>query len=443
VAAERHARSARLFLWPFALSLALRLGLLVALPVSPAWDGAIYARAADDIAAGRGFTRAALSRSEPFEPTAFYPVGWPATLAPLRWLGLGHGGDVVLQCLLGALIVPITALLARRAGGLRVAWIAAWLAALWPAGVLLSLTWLAEPLFTVLVGLAALCLAWSSSRHRVLAVASASLWLGLATYVRPTALPILVCMLLGVAWIDRARVSFRRQALTLAIGAGITAAVLAPWALRNADALGAPVPTSTNGGFNLLMGSYGEGRYEAMADGVDCPPGLGELEADRCRMDRAWERIRDRPGDAAARSLLRLTHTFGHESAAAEVWASSLELPEADRESARLWSLGVCRSFWLLLATLGIAGAAWTLARTRFDAVGVALLAPLAGTTLLHALVIGGDRYHAQTVPMIASFAAIALAVVWRRRQRPAIPLSPRCTDTPSQILTPLTEKRP
>jgi hypothetical protein len=416
VVPRRRTSIAKLVLAPFALSLALRTVLLVALPVSPAWDGAIYARAADDIAAGRGFTRAALSRSEPFEPTAFYPVGLPATLAPLRWLGLGPYGDLFLQCLFGALSVPLTGLLAWRAGGRVAAQAASWIAAIWPAGILLSLTWLAEPLFTVLVGLAAACIAWSRPRHRVVAVAGASVLLGLASYVRPTALPILACVLLGVAWIDRRRFSLRRRALTVALGLGIATAVLAPWTLRNMRELGAPVLTSTNGGFNLLMGSYGEGRYEPMADGVDCPIGLGEIEADRCRMDRAWQRIRDRPSDAVARSLLRVTHTFGHESAAAEVWASSLDVPEAERTSLRLWALGLCRMFWLVLAALGLGGAALYLVRVRIDAVAVALFAPLAGTTLLHALVIGGDRYHAQAIPMIATFAAIAIVGFTRLR---------------------------
>lgn len=196
--------------------------------------------------------------------------------------------------------------------------------------------------------------------------------------------------------------------------AGLVAGVmLAPWAIRKQHALGAPIATSTNGGFNLLMGSYREGRYAPMEEGIDCPEGLGEFEADRCRLARASARIAARPGDAIARSLLRLEHTFGHESAAAEVWATSIEAREPTQASARLWALGIARPTWHLLVLGGIAGAVVLALRRRRSAgpcgvALVALVAPIAGTALLHAVVIGGDRYHAQCVPMIAALAGVA-----------------------------------
>ncbi len=151
--------------------------------------------------------------------------------------------------------------------------------------------------------------------------------------------------------------------------AGLVAGVmLAPWAIRKQHALGAPIATSTNGGFNLLMGSYREGRYAPMEEGIDCPEGLGEFEADRCRLARASARIAARPGDAIARSLLRLEHTFGHESAAAEVWATSIEAREPTQASARLWALGIARPTWHLLVLGGIAGAVVLALRRRRSA---------------------------------------------------------------------------
>jgi hypothetical protein len=395
---------------PFLFAILVRVVLLVSFEVAPTWDGAIYARAADDIARGSGLTRHALSPTQPLVPTAFYPVGLPAALAPLRWLGLERRGDVFAQCVFGALLVPISGLLARRALGRRAGVLAAWLVALWPGGVLLSLSWLTEPLFSVLVGLASVVLAWSRRRTRLRALGATSLLLALAAYVRPTALPILGLVLVGVVWIDRHSMTPRACAGPFAVGLAVATLVLAPWSVRNAVTIGSPVPIATNGGFNLLLGSYGEGRYQPLSAAMDCPGELGEVAKDRCRFARAWTRIAARPGDALARSLLRLTHTFGHESAAPEVWAASIDADADMRESARLWALGVCRLYWLALLSVALAGGALFAAFRRADVVTVALGAPVLGTLLMHTAIIGGDRYHAQTIPMLATYAALAIA---------------------------------
>jgi hypothetical protein len=404
------------FLAPVAAALAIRLALAAALPAEPSWDGVVYARAADRIAEGEGFTRHAIDPAEPAEPTAFYPVGWPAILAPLRWLGAGRALDPFLQSLAGAALVPLAGLLGRRGAGARGGRIAAWIAALWPGGILLSLSWLSEPTFGLLVGIASVAVAYARRARRIRALGWAAAALALAAHLRPSALPILALLAIGVAVAHP-----RSWGTTLRLGAAaaaIAALVLAPWSLRNTYALGGPAIVSTNGGANLLLGTIDHGGYGEIPEAIDCHE-TTELEQDRCRTRVALERLAAAPLDNVARALVKTAHTFGHESAPAQSWAASLSTRDpAVRESARLWSLGVSRIAWLAFLTAAIAGAA-ILARRRWTVLHAALLAPLLGIALLHALALSGDRYHAPAAASMAALAAIAI-VAWRPGEKRA-----------------------
>jgi hypothetical protein len=401
---------------PIAAALLVRVVLWISFPIVPSWDGVIYERAADSIAEGDGLTLRALDPDGRQLPTAFYPIGFPAWLAALRSLGAGDRLDLAAQVLAGVLLVPVASLLGRRAAGARGGRIAAWIAALWPGGILLSLSWMSEPLFTLLIGGASLVVAYSRRSQRARALAIAAIVLGLAAHVRPTALPILAVLAVGVGWSSHTgmRGRARAAAMSLARGLAIAAVVLTPWTVRNVHALGGPAVISTNGGSNLLLGTLGEGYHGDVPTHLRCA-GLPEIESDRCRAQRAIERIAAAPGDQIARALLKIAHTFGHESGPAEGWARAIDSDD-QREPARLWALGISRLAWLGLFGATFAGAALLL-RRRWSALHAALFAPIVGIALLHALTIGGDRYHA---PAAASFAALAaLAIVrWTRADR-------------------------
>lgn len=408
---------ARVLLPPTTLALVVRLVLWVSLPPSPAWDGVPFERAAEDIAAGRGFTRAMFSRDQPPIATAFYPVGLPAALAVIRTTGAGRQGDLLFQCVVGVLTVPVGYALGRRLGGRRTGALTAWLAALWPGGVLLSLSWMTEPLFSLLVATSSAIIAWSSFRTRTRSLALAVGVLSLATYVRPSGLVVAAALVLATLWIDRRQPApFRRAGIHVALSLVVASSILAPWALRNAAAIGTPIPVSTNGGFNLLLGTTGDGRFGEMPADIDCPAALGEVAKDRCRADRALARISDRPLHALARGALKLVHTFGHESSPSEIWASSLELDDEDRASARLFALAVSQPFWLSLLVASGAGGVLVWRRRPMGAPGAAILAPLAGTALVHAVYLGGDRYHAPTVLLLCALAAFAIVELRRTR---------------------------
>jgi 4-amino-4-deoxy-L-arabinose transferase-like glycosyltransferase len=405
-------------LWlPLGVALALRLALLL-VPASPSWDGVIYVRAAQQLAAGAGYTLRILNEANSATPTAFYPVGFPAVLAGLRLLGGGLLADRFMQVFASSALVPLAYLFARRADSRRAGAAAAWASALWPAGILLSSTWLAEPVFALGVGLALLPLAYARRRQRFAALLIAALGLGVLAYLRSSSLPMatLLGLGLGFSWLQQ-RPLWRRLLGAAVLGALLTAVAcipLAPWAYRNARRLGAPVLVSTNGGVNLLLGTRGDGGFSSIAPDEPCKTSpLREVERDRCYQRRAIDVIASDPLTWAARGLLKLVHTYGHESAPAQCFGEGLQLPAATATSVRLWALGLSRLGGLLLLVAAGAGAS-IVARRAAPTAQAVLFAPILALAALHAVYLGGDRYHAAVAPMLLALAGVGLAR-WRR----------------------------
>lgn len=395
---------------PFFLALLVRLVLALNAPVVPDWDGYIYRDAGVEIAAGQGYTRHALDARNPRVPSAFYPVGMPAVIALVRLLGGAERSDLVLQSLAGALLVPVAYFLARRAAHRRAGRIAAYLAAFYPGSILLSATWLAEPLVALGVGLAMLPLAWARRRRRVRALVVAGLVLGLTTYLRATSLIIAVFVAAALALTSHgAKARLRSLVLYGAVLVGSAVLPLVPWAVRNAYALGSPVLVSTNGGTNLLIGALNEGGFERLPPELYCTELLlHEVRRDRCLNAHAMRLIRRAPIDWLARGALKVVHTFAYESAPAQIFGSSLrEVSEATRERVALRALALTRLGWAFLLLLAVPGAqrVWR----RRGAMPATLLAPIVGLAVLHFVYIGGDRYHSAVAPMFVVLAAIGV----------------------------------
>lgn len=398
---------------PFAIALFVRLALALTLPVEPDWDGVIYRDAGEEIARGEGYTRHALDARNPRVPTAFYPVGYPAVIALTRLLGGQERADLVVQSIASALIVPVAYLLARRVRGRRAGRVAAYLAALLPGSVFLSVTWLAEPLVALGVGVAMLPIAYARRRQRLRALAIAGVVLGLTTYLRATSLVIAVLVGVGLGFAAPRAVGLRARLVRAGIAGAIATtcaiAPLVPWAVRNAYALGAPVLVSTNGATNLLIGTLNEGGFERLPPELYCGELLlREVARDACLQRHALRRIRAAPLDWLARGALKVVHTFAYESAPAQVLASSLRrVSEARRERVALHTLALTRLGWATLLLCAVPGAkrAWR----RRGVAPVILLAPIVALAVLHFVYIGGDRYHAAVTPMFIVLAAIGV----------------------------------
>lgn len=79
-------------------------------------DRPFYVESASSIARGVGFTRGSMDPERATLPTAFYPVGFPATLAALRLVGSTGALDLLAQSIAEALAVIGAGMLGRRAG---------------------------------------------------------------------------------------------------------------------------------------------------------------------------------------------------------------------------------------------------------------------------------------------------------------------------------------
>lgn len=385
----------------FVIALGLRAVTALGLPVVPTWDGEIYERAASDLARGAGFTRSALQPSSPPRPTAFYPVGWPATLSVWRAAGAPRALDPLLQAVLGALAVPLTALVAGRLAGRRSALVAAWAVALWPGGILAAASWMHEPIFTVLL-LAALVPLVRSTRPSAWVLSA--LCFGLAAYVRPTVLATVPLAMAAAAWPR----GVRWRVGAAVVGVTIALAVVAPWVARNHAAMGGAV-LGTNLGSNLLIGTVSN-YYVQPGPEAHCPHVRGEVASDRCRRDRALERIASDPLSWLARAPVKLFHTMGYEASSAIQLGESLGLRDAGRDP-RVWALvAVCSAHWLLLIGCAVRSFRKTRERARWI-----VLTPFVALATVHVIFFGGDRYHAPLVPLLAALASPALGELARR----------------------------
>src|SRR4051794_20908354 len=260
-------------------ALVLRLGLAIAAPLpSVVGDPAMYDEIALSVATGHGFARLPRHAGGPGRPTAVHPPAWPGLLAgadvitgqarpadPVR-PAAGHAVHAagataarwrlgrVLQALLGVAAVVLLGVVARALWGDGVGLVAAGLGALYPAGAVLGLTLLGEPLFIVLMlGALAAVLRHRAPPHRRRWVVLAGALIGLATLTRNNGLVLLLPLGAGV-WIARPRTSWRAIMAPLALVAAALA-VVAPWTVRNAVVMHAFVPVSSNIG-KTLAGAY-------------------------------------------------------------------------------------------------------------------------------------------------------------------------------------------
>ncbi|MEJ7583525.1 MAG: glycosyltransferase family 39 protein [Acidimicrobiales bacterium] len=258
-----------------------------------------------ELAAGRGYVNILNG-----EPTAYYPVGYPAILAVLFWI-VQHTPipdnlvltGTLLNAALGTLSIGLVFVIARRILGIGAALVAAGIVAVFPSLVIYVATLQLETVFIFLVLAAVAVLVthdWSTgppSRGRLVAF---GLVLGLSVLVRPFSLPIL--FVLGVALLI-ARCGWRRAAAAVGLATIATVAVVAPWTIRNWVVMDAFVPFSTNTGDGLCIdrsldatGTFRWSVHEGCASGIGVPAEEYEVHQNRENTRLGLEFIRDHPG---------------------------------------------------------------------------------------------------------------------------------------------------
>lgn len=225
-------------------------------------DPAFYIGYGQSIADGMGYQLPAVGDIGA-GPTAYYPIGYPAVLGAVFALvthtpipdnlTLSAG---FFQLFLGVASVAMVYEVGRRLFGLRVGLLAGLWVALFPNLIFHTATFLTETLFIFLVEAALLVLVaedWRARPPSLSRLAAFGLLLGLSALVRPISL--LLLPIVPVVWLV-AKFGWQRALLDTGAILVVTAAVIAPWTIRNAVQLDAVVIISTNLGDNLCMGHF-------------------------------------------------------------------------------------------------------------------------------------------------------------------------------------------
>lgn len=455
-----------------------RLYVSLTLPREPVWDGHYYELGARRIAEGLGYSDGTMG----FQPWSHWPVGYSGFLAGVYELfGTGPRVATVAGAVVSALIVLAVHRLARHwlsAGRARVA---AVLCALHPGLIAYSALVMSEPLAALLLLVAGLFAIRDRKRHFFHGTLAAGVVLGLGTLVRPTFIfhaPALALLHLDLRHL---RKSLGRAALAGGIGTLVALAIVTPWTLRNCQVLDGCAFVSTNGGWNLAIGTLprATGRFEPLlpSDGCQVPEPVAQ---DACFRDMAIASIRSDPVRWLALVPKKLGHAFNHESYPIEYlreadpdrweepkrFAGRVILSAIHRILLTAAAFGVValagfrrrgipQLFALALVT-GLAALAWHRVDGAFWPLALAIVVigvlPLPGAPakgpvwrwiayslgsvlVTHAIFFGEDRYHIVVTPMLCILAAAAL-------RRPDVTLPPSTSDIENRSVLPPASKR-
>lgn len=396
-----------------ALALAVRVVWALLVPVAPESDGLAYDSFARTMAQHGIF---GWTKDEPF---AFWPPGTSMVYAALYLLfGFDYTSIVVFNLALGVALVVCTVRVATRFYGSRVGLWSGAVIALWPTMIMLTTLLVSELLFLVLT-LAALDLWTQPSRRFAWRALMAGVLLGAATLVRPIAM-LLPLVFAGALWLQAGldRREFAAQALRAVVASVAMACVIAPWTWRNYQLYGAFIPVSTNGGVTLWMGNAPE------SDGymIDLPPDVRHLNDYQTNLvlgARAREYIAADPLGFVLRSAKKLVYLYNNESIAAH-WNSGGIEHRFGKGTVPLFK----RFTQLTWAAIFLAAIAGTWIAMRLHGVSRIVTSPMlamgAYFSVVHAVVLTGDRYHLVAAGAVASLAGFALAAIGAGRSRPA-----------------------
>jgi 4-amino-4-deoxy-L-arabinose transferase-like glycosyltransferase len=386
-----------------------------------------------DLAAQR-LLQGALLRGPDGTPTAFWPPGYPLLLAGAYALFGSHLAVAkLLNVALAVATCGFTYALAARLFGARAGLCAAAILAFLPDHVWYTPLLLSEVAFTALVAaLLWLFCVWSERGAEGPRWIAFGALVGAATLVRGTA-ALFLAVPFAAWWLAerRARPALRR---TLAASLGMLA-VVAPWTLRNAAVMGAPIAVASSVGMSFLYthNPHAEGtatlrhaayRNELLGELRALPQPQREVAEMQAGLREGFAWMLANPG----RELLLIPQRWGalfrHGHPGLE-WALPrgpgalldagapprvLVSERADRGLA----LASDVLFFALLA-LAAAGVPGTLARGGAGALALPLT--VAYVMLLHGVLLYGEpRYHAPLLPVLAVLAARGLFALPRLR---------------------------
>jgi 4-amino-4-deoxy-L-arabinose transferase-like glycosyltransferase len=342
-------------------------------------------------------------------PTSFRAPLYPGFLAVVYLVaGTGAGrffAARLAQAALGALLAPLTYLVARRLfpGEARAAALSAWIVAGYPMLLLYPIGLATENLFFPLMLASFLVLLKAtevpSERHFALA----GFLLALTALTRSV-----IALFAGAAvlwaWFTLKQ---RRGALLMAL---VMLAVVSPWVVRNSLLHHRPSGIESSLGYNLYLGYHpqGDGSF-IFGPSLDLLSVLDDAARDRQGTTQALAFIRADPGRVLPLALDRLGFFMGLEKRVLMYFYSNGlvgYLPPA----VLLTIAAVILLPFVLVAPAAVAG----LGTLRGKPGELLLLLLLGAYTLPHVLILAEDRFHLALVPYLAALAARVWSGGWR-----------------------------
>lgn len=391
-----------------ALSVALRLAWVLAVPSRPVGDFALYRESA-----------AYLVAHGTLDPEFIYMPGYVFLLAAVEWLGGGLLAAKMIGVAAGGLITFAAGGIAEQLFGRRAGIAAAALAALWPAGIAVTSVTGTDLPAGALAAVAVWAMVRFSGPRPWLAAALAGLLFGLGAWIRAVTVP-LAALSFFFWWAAEKRwtAALRRTAVTVAVAV----VVLLPWGIRNRLVYGELFLTDSHGGHTALVGANpnSEGTYSRSLNLM-----FTQTTGYRLTDVPAHHRASDRAAYALAKSwsAFEPLYALGLLGAKADrllshernllYWPIFRQgvLPDRARafEDAHRTGLeGLADGYWYGVVALFVAGV--VLVAGARDRRPLALLAFPAAMVAIYASFFSEVRYHLAIVPLLFPLAAFA----WR-----------------------------
>ena len=400
------------------MGLALRLLAASLLQSGPSAMASWYLGSAIQISQGGGFTIGG-------EPTAYYPVGYPAFLAALlTMLGTRPMAVRLATALLSWLALVLVYSIARRRSEMT-GRIALALMALYPN----QIAYVSIPHPEVLEQSLVLLASWlwirgrleSGGRRGKSSFLFSGLCFGLATLTKPTAF--LVPAIFALVDGSLRRENRRRSIAALVLVYSVLVAVVAPWTVRNFLVSGVPIPVSTNLGINLFIGSGGTLDSGNSPRSSAVPGTQGEILRDREYRSMAWRALTADPLAAVGRIPGKLVGLYARDDEGlryhAQViysissWPRGPAIFQISLRGARIYYYGV-----VLLLAWGATRRKRELSPPRQPWLSGMVLGMVAYYSMLYGIVFfGTPRFHFGLVPWLVMGAAMTLAGALERQQ--------------------------
>jgi len=384
-------------------------------------DPALYSIFSDEIADGHGY------EGLDGRKVAYYPVGYPATVAGLKKAGdiFGWGRSIfsvkMMNGMFGAITVLLVYLLASRMFDRRVALVAGMLEAIFPSQVYYTGALLSEPEFTMLFVAALLVLLWKPwTREGMpwLQLLSAGLLLGAGTMVR--GILIVFPLVLLAVWLFYLHSKKRALLQALTVFVGICVFVV-PWSIRNTIVFGELTGPSTNLGDDLCIGNFNgaQGAFTLEGKCFEGYEGLSPQETELERNKRGLRiAVRDvithpaRMPELIAQKAYWLFYQDDDGLSASMDFGNNVFMPGYRREVLSF----AANAIYYATGAVAILGAlAFACSR---DLRRLFLFLSILYVLAMPLVFFGNQRFHFPAIPLVVIIGAATMIMLWDRRVR-------------------------